>query len=563
MASKRPVVLLGILLVLVLAYVSMPTWERYIDVYHAGLPPNQPVPPLPGQNSVSGLEVHQDERGRWIGSVDYFYTGEPRQAFVRLELTHDAGVPIPKPGPPWVITGDMIRLIRGRHHVSQELPRPLLSEAVASTGVVAKLLEPRAAANLPAGKEVVLASQYLEKPITWPDAETWVIEERVLNNSSDAVLSYVVSQIDAGEMKTSRRILERLLTKDPKSDAAYLELARIAMKTNWGPDGLHQAEVLISSALQINPENPNSHILLGYVYAHQGRYQDAEALFVKASKGNPRNLWLWANWGELLAMQNKMKPAIQTYRRAIEQSPTGDTYDRARLDAYEKLLVLVGQYKSLDEMEALYKQRADEYHSNGCYEVAYARFMLQQRGNASRAREMAEDAVQKKCTTDDARQIIGMAQYVEWANASPSDKSDLLNRARIYLPASPSLLYRLASSDRTYDAVKKLIAAGEPIDQVDNNKFNALAYAVANRDYDTARRLLRLRARPEMEVGPAGIPLALIPVMNNDLRGIGLMRQFGVDYTKIKYQGMTAFDHAKQVGDRKLLEALAPKGTAL
>jgi hypothetical protein len=34
------------------------------------------------------------------------------------------------------------------------------------------------------------------------------------------------------------------------------------------------------------------------------------------------------------------------------------------------------------------------------------------------------------------------------------------------------------------------------------------------------------------------------------------MREFGVNYSKLRYRGATAFDFAKQSGNRALLEAL-------
>lgn len=108
-----------------------------------------------------------------------------------------------------------------------------------------------------------------------------------------------------------------------------------------------------------------------------------------------------------------------------------------------------------------------------------------------------------------------------------------------------------------------MIAAGEPIGQHDNYKFDALAYALQEKDYPAARRLLRLGARPDATVGEGGMPVALLPVMTRDLEGIRLLQQAGVDYSKLRYQGITAIDHAKRIGDRKMLEALDPKVSAL
>jgi hypothetical protein len=52
------------------------------------------------------------------------------------------------------------------------------------------------------------------------------------------------------------------------------------------------------------------------------------------------------------------------------------------------------------------------------------------------------------------------------------------------------------------------------------------------------------------------MPAALIPVLARDLQGVKLLRRSGVDYSKLKFRGITALDYAKQSGDRELIDAL-------
>jgi hypothetical protein len=89
MSSKRPIVLMGILLVLVPAYLTRPLWDP--------APPSNPLPvtegPLPGQNKVSALQVQRDAEGRWMASFEYFYTGAPRPAHVYIELVGPGSAP--------------------------------------------------------------------------------------------------------------------------------------------------------------------------------------------------------------------------------------------------------------------------------------------------------------------------------------------------------------------------------------------------------------------------------------------------------------------------------------
>jgi hypothetical protein len=62
-----------------------------------------------------------------------------------------------------------------------------------------------------------------------------------------------------------------------------------------------------------------------------------------------------------------------------------------------------------------------------------------------------------------------------------------------------------------------------------------------------------------MLVGRAGVPVALLPVLSGDIDGVRLMRQNGVDYSKLRYQGATALEIAKGLGNSALLDALGGK----
>lgn len=328
------------------------------------------------------------------------------------------------------------------------------------------------------------------------------------------------------------------------------------MKTNWGPEGLRQAETYIDAARKLAADDPNVWILQGYVYAYQGRHKEAEPLFVAANKTDTSNLWLWTNWGELRLLQGKVPQAIEMFRKAIDVPPPGNTYDRARQHAYWQLFKILDKKSQLDLAESLYEKRYADYSSVACYGAEFAQFMLMNRGNVARTVELASQPALATCEEPNPKEILGMAHYASWAAAPVTEQAELLTRARVIFPSSTRLIYQLASSDHTVKTLKALQGSGESIDQLDNRKINALAYALSNRDHDTARRLLRLQARTNLAIGATDIPMALIPVIGEDYAGIKLLRQFGVDYTHIKYQDTTAIDHAKRIGNRKLLEAV-------
>jgi tetratricopeptide (TPR) repeat protein len=547
MSSKRTALLMGILLVLVMVFVARPLWEPLLRP--ATVPLDEPV--LQSKNKVAGLQVRQEADGRWMASFAYEYSG-PAGALLKIELLRASAASAPSAA----LFSAVKPAERGSHRLDMEIARPVDPVLAFTTAHVDVHLR-----NI----DRILARQRADQTIDWPAFSEWAEARALRGKTSTEVVNDAVGMIDRGDrtsLAEAKRNLERLIARDAKADAAYIELARIAMKTNWGPEGLHQAETLLASALQIRPDSVNAKILLGYVFAHQGRYKPSEALFVEASGTDTKNLWLWANWGEVLVMQGKLDQAERKYREAVTRPRTHDTYDRARLDAYARLLALLEQRRNIDGMEALHKQRAQEFGPGSCYTAEHARFVLQQRGDAAEAILLARQVVDSGgCPGTHGRQVLGLAHYVAWSSSGAGpQREESLHQARVFFPSGPELLYQLASSERTSAAAGQLKKGGEPIDQFDNRGFNALSYALERNDLAAARRLLRLGARTDTPVGPEKVPVALLPVIAGNLDGIRVMQQSGVDYSKLRYQGMTAIDHAKRIGDRRLLEALDKSG---
>ncbi|MDP9082319.1 MAG: hypothetical protein M3N50_00910 [Pseudomonadota bacterium] len=512
--------------------------------------------PLVRTNSVSGLHVDQKKAGVWTAEFDYFYTGEPPYAALSVELTPQSSSPLDRGGFEQYQTF-LQRPQRGANHASVEIRYPGAQQRTLKVAVtiLSQMFSP-----------VVVARQQIDKAIDWPDFQTWMRDQQVAKSSPEENFNRAVALIDSEEepqLNEARSILEGLISENPKFDAGYVELARIAMKLHGVPEGLHQAETLLSSSLQIRPDSVNAKILLGYVYAHEQHFAQAETLFTQAATTHTNNLWLWSNWGELLLMEGNPDQAIVKYRQAIAHPMSHDTYDRARATAYSQLLNLLKARKDPDGMEVLYKQRVIEFGPGSCYTADYARFLLDVRGNTQAAIDLATGALHQNCDDTESREILGLAQYVRWAATTGSISAESLNQARIFLPAGPKPLYLLATSDRTTAAAKKLIAAGEPVDQQDNEKLTALAYALQNQDLAAAKRLLTLGADPDTPVGATGLPVAVLPVLSADADAVRMLRQSGVNYSKITFRGATALEIAKRIGDASVIDALGGKQTDL
>lgn len=549
MSSKRPLILMAVLLALLSALMY-----QYGPLAQMVQGEQRPKP-LPGESRISGLGVTRLPNGHWQVEFDYYYTGVvPGSGTYRIEQS------VAKEGAAQVTSSMVVTAWSaraGQNHVKAELPRPPDETVRFTKEVTAMLFE-----QYPK----FIAMQKIPVTIEWPSFESMRLDELLASGTPEQVVAAQALQIDTERreaLREAKNVLERLLVKYPQTDAAYIELARIAMKTNWGPEGLGQAEALLESARQLRPDSPNMKILLGYVYTNQKRYREAESTFIEVSQADTPNLWLWTNWGELLEAQGKLGQAVEKYAKAIAQPPKTDTYDNARRWAFERLLAIARNRHDLDTEEALHKQRTADYGLIPCYGPAYAKFLLYQRFDAPAALALGQKFAETRCSANDVNEILGVAHYMMWAAGKDPERAEALRQARVRLPAGPQLFSRLASSDKTVDVARQLVAAGDRIDQYDNNHVTALGYAMQAKDVATAKRLMRLGARPETPVGPADMPVALLPVLMRDFEGIKLMTRAGVDYSKLKYQGSTALDHARETHDRQLLEALDSKSKAL
>ena len=54
-----------------------------------------------------------------------------------------------------------------------------------------------------------------------------------------------------------------------------------------------------------------------------------------------------------------------------------------------------------------------------------------------------------------------------------------------------------------------------------------------------------------------------MPVLEGNIEGIRMMQHFGADYSTLNHRGSTAFDIARQSGNKAMIEALGRKQTSL
>lgn len=523
------------------------------------------------QPFISNVKVTQDDQKRWIVSLDVGRPDDPNWLLPELQIGWANQSEVESP----LSRGVSLHIAGGRSHVVAELVRPFGDPAPKATTWLVAVLRSRYRSENSMGNRVV-ATQSVPIHIEWPAEAVYAKDYFVNVGAINDILRYVsratTVNIDGPRSEPTYRdikmLLERFLLKYPESDAAYYQLARVEVRCQCERDWLRTTEALLKNAIAINQGNAPAMGLLGDVMRRQNRTAEAEELFHRASGLPHPGPSVWVDWGNLRRQQNQIDQAINLYRRALTAPGVPDDYDetsisRARDAAYENLRDLLAMREDWGAMDDLIQQQIGESPRRPCLQATYAEFKLRRRGDIDNAIALGLRAIQNGCGDAAARQGVGLAYYTDWARKTGSDRLQSLTRARQYFPPSADLFYELARSDVTASVILQLTRAGEELDQMDEDRMSALAYAVRNQDYAAVKRLYKSGANPTLAIGEAGLPVALLPVVLLDYEGIAVFRGLGLDYSKISYRGFTALEYAKRTENVKLIEALggAGKGT--
>lgn len=536
--EKRTTILMAVLLLLLGLYFARPWIESAL---FPGRSSPEPVSVAPLDIRLEVLSVAPNEDGTYTAQVRYaFHGGSFPQATLFMEVLKDAD--------DFASGGSNVLVSQGEGTVAVVLHRP----SFPPQPFVTRHLRAWLAVPPP------LKKFSFEQLIEWPEQAQYARRVELFRKTPAQLYSESVALIDGaagrGDLELARGYLERLMLLEPRNTGAQIEMARVAIGTNWSPVGLKQAEGYLLNVLEQEPGNVNGKALLGYVYAHQKRYKESEAELSGAAEIGASNLYVWTNWGELLTLQGKDDAAIEKYNHAISGKRGFDAYDRARLEAYRRLLALLDKKNQHERMDAVHRQRVEEFARTPCLRVDYAKFRLATFGDPENAIVQAKSAHADGCR--ESAPVLGAAYYLSWSRAEGDARSDAMNQARTFLPDGPAMMYELARSDATAKVIPALVKNGSSIGMQDGNKMNALAYALSYDDLPVAQRLIRAGAKPMDPVGDEAMPAALIPLVRQSLAGVALMQRHGVNYARLRYQGMTGLEIARRMGNPQLVKAL-------
>lgn len=539
MTYWRPVGLLGVLLL-------SAAWLRHEQIEQLYLRLNHPHAPA-AASTITSLKVQEASDGSWNAIVDYDLAGNSAGAVLSIRLSAGS-----ETGSKAVILGAAPRpVIPGRHRL--EVPLTRQPETVVVQEVEAALVAV-------VGDDVkAVATAKLAQPVRWESAEQLAVAREMSGRTSEQVGQRAAEMIDAGSITQAESLLGKLLARDPSADRAYIELARIAMKREHSAQGLQRAESLLGEALRLHPDSAKAKTVLANVYANEHRYDQAREQIEAAAASGSKDIWIWTGWGQLLEMQGNWQLALDKYSAAtaMQINTAGDVL--AKKQAYARQLAVMQASKDYAAMALVHQRRIAEFGEQDCFEVDYARFVLQRQSKSQGLIDQLRATSPAKCDPETVREVLGLAYFVDFGEASGEQAAALVSEAKRMRPVSAKLLYELALSERGAKTLQRLVREGELVDQKDAHNNNALTYAMDGSDLEAAQRLIKLGARPVAPIGPNDVPVALVPVFNHDPAGILLMRRSGVDYASLRYRGRTAVQHARDVGDTQLAQMLGSR----
>jgi tetratricopeptide (TPR) repeat protein len=506
---------------------------------------------LPGDNALIAVKLARIEPYQAHFEIEYFYNGaNGPTAHITVEVLPAPGTS--DPAKKFAATGYAPIAKPGKHKVNVVAHRFTVSASRMESRILKVALKDSNGA--------ALAERTFDQIVQWPSIDPFVLN----SNEPDEIerlYKLCVKTIDSGQLfDHAKSGLEQILLAKPDYVPAYAELARYHMKTNWNQEGLGQAERALESALRIDPKHANSLVLLGYVYAHEGRFKDAENTLRAAEAIGTSNIWLYTNLGEMYAMQNHMQQAITAYGKAIEAPASLETYERARADAYWRLIDILIAKRQLKKADELYAKRIEKFPDNGCYKADHADFRLRKFGDYESAIALGTKSLEQGCQ-DAARKVLSMAYYTKGAavlkaGAKPSEADQYLNRAQALYADMPNLLLALAGSDSTLPVISVLKRRGVQIDTSDRNGLTALALSIASGNSNAARVLIRQGADVNRKLSEDGLTPVMIAASRGDKAMVTLLLKNGADRKARTRFGYTADMFAAQQGFEEVARLL-------
>jgi TolB-like protein len=145
-------------------------------------------------------------------------------------------------------------------------------------------------------------------------APAWAFLARVLSFQADLENSDESGPV----IEEGQRAVQRALELDPQLAEAHAAAARIFM---YGLLDLPHAQIELSKALAIDPNNSYALSLIGAIYEYRGQFEKALHVNERAINGDPANPMRYGDRGYILYLETRYSDALSYYQKARDLNP--------------------------------------------------------------------------------------------------------------------------------------------------------------------------------------------------------------------------------------------------
>jgi len=364
------------------------------------------------------------------------------------------------------------------------------------------------------------------------------------------------------ELKQAKAILDKVIYDDPDNREAYIELARYHMKQRKNRKvKFKSAEQILQEGVSVDPNYANTHVLLGYVYTHQQRYEQAEQEFELAEKLGTDNLWLYTNWGELYIKTDQKDKAYRYFDKVIKTGRTGTRNDRALIGAYRLYLNYLKQKYDVKKMGEVHAVRVKDFNDEGCYLSEYAAHLVTYERELEKSKTLAKSAASSSCGRKDfvnkvlSKVLLVRSLYFNYGEGDSADKD--YRRSRALYNDQARIIADLSEKSDMGDLYQRLKQRrGISVDTKGANGLTALAYCVSEIRYTCVENLLSNGASPNAAANEEGWSLLMVAVLSNDKPMIKRLLIAGADPNYATKEGITAHTLAGYRADKDVAAML-------
>lgn len=148
------------------------------------------------------------------------------------------------------------------------------------------------------------------------------IEQQQTQNDIKRSLKQAVKLTRAGLLSESEKLLRDLVSANPTSSAARIELAFVLSKQRK----LTEAYEIAYSIAQSEPNNARAFSVLGSVLLTAGRFNDARTVIYNALTLDKGDDLAWAGYGLIDFYENRITTSLTNLQEAVYQNPNEPDY---------------------------------------------------------------------------------------------------------------------------------------------------------------------------------------------------------------------------------------------